>query len=118
MVIEGFQSNVEEFYQLSDCYVFPVAKEDTIVSPLSVLEAMACNLSVITSRCDGLVSFFAEGGGLIYADSEEGFLEAIRRLNGSPLNSPMTRDMISEYSWRHICDRIAFTYESMLNDRR
>jgi len=70
-VIVGYSPEVEQFYQLSDCYVFPVLRGNTIAFPLSVLEAMACNLPVITSRCEGITTFFQEEGGLYFADTED-----------------------------------------------
>ena len=43
--------NIEEFYQASDIYVFPVLSSISAMEfPLSVLEAMSCNLPILTTR--------------------------------------------------------------------
>ena len=53
-VATTYLQNIEEIYQLSDCYVFPVTSETASIEvPLSVLEAMACNIPVITTRYGG-----------------------------------------------------------------
>ena len=55
-------SNIEDIYNLADCYVFPTIQEKACIeSPLSVLEAMACNLPVVTTRFGALASIFGEG---------------------------------------------------------
>jgi len=69
LVITGFQEHIEEWYQLADCYFFPVlSATGSIEVPLSVLEAMACDLPVVTTRYGGLARQFPEGEGLLYGD--------------------------------------------------
>ncbi len=49
-LIDGFQSNMEEIYRLSDVYLFPVEeKKSCIDAPLSALEAAACGIPVVTT---------------------------------------------------------------------
>ena len=43
-------SDIASYYRAADCYVFPVLSgEGAIALPLSVLEAMACNLPVVST---------------------------------------------------------------------
>ena len=49
-LIDRFVPNVEELYQLSDVYLFPVLQtESCIDSPLSALEAAACGIPVVAT---------------------------------------------------------------------
>jgi glycosyltransferase involved in cell wall biosynthesis len=49
-IIDTYIDNIQEIYQLSDAYLFPVKeKENCIDIPLSVLEAASCNIPVITT---------------------------------------------------------------------
>jgi glycosyltransferase involved in cell wall biosynthesis len=49
-IIDTYIENIQEVYQLSDVYLFPVtAGENCIDIPLSVLEAAACNIPVVTT---------------------------------------------------------------------
>ena len=55
---------IHELYQLADVYLFPVQRADAAMEiPLSVLEAMAVNLPIITTPFGRLTELF-EGGRL------------------------------------------------------
>ncbi len=49
-LIDDYIKNIEEIYQLSDIYFFPVVEDGHCIDiPLSCMEAAACNLPVITT---------------------------------------------------------------------
>jgi glycosyltransferase involved in cell wall biosynthesis len=70
-VIDTYVTEIEDIYRLSDAYLF-LAEEETaaIEVPLSVLEAMACNLPVICTPFGGLPDFFEAGDGLFFYGGE------------------------------------------------
>ena len=48
-VIRKYISSMVDIYNLADFYVFPVLRQDgAIETPLSVMEAMACNLPIVS----------------------------------------------------------------------
>jgi glycosyltransferase involved in cell wall biosynthesis len=115
-VILGYVERIEELYALSDIYVFPVKKNRTIAMPLSVLEAMACNLPVVSMKFPGLASFLEEGAGLSFAEDED---ELVRKLSmwlaasGRELK-PETRDQVKDLSWEKISLALNGMYVKML----
>ena len=54
----GFKDDVEEYYNSAKCYVLTSEREG---APIALLEAMACGITPIVSRC-GNVSDILENG--------------------------------------------------------
>lgn len=62
-IIDSYVPCIEELYQLSDVYVFPVEEElNCIDTPLSVLEAAACDLPILTTPYGELEVFRGREG--------------------------------------------------------
>ena len=96
-VIDTYVPNIEDIYRLSDLYLF-LAERDTaaIEMPLSVLEAMACNLPVICTPFGGLRDFFAAGDGLFYWDGQAKLADLIITALSRPAT---TRTLVEPYTW-------------------
>lgn len=112
IVLDGYFPHIEELYQLADCYLFPVFSDRACIGvPLSVLEAMACNLPVVSVRYGNLPRMFEEGQGLTYADTPEGLLLGLKMARNT--NGCHTREKVAGYSWQQIARYILV--ESMKN---
>jgi len=96
-VIDTYIDRIEDIYRLADVYLF-LAEEDTaaIEMPLSVLEAMSCNLPVVTTPFGGLPDFFSEGDGLLYWRGEKAVADAIDAALSMPCN---TRKLVESRTW-------------------
>jgi glycosyltransferase involved in cell wall biosynthesis len=100
LVIDHYVDKIEEIYQLSDLYVFPVMETTgSIGIPLSILEARACGIPVLTSDFASIRHFLGnDGGGIFY--SEPGFfsekIESIKEsgtgFSASPAISRLNTD--------------------------
>ena len=114
IVFNGYYKNIEEIYALADCYIFPVKKGYTILTPLSVMEAMACNLPVITTKFEGLTAIFEEGEGLIFVENEDDILIKLEKLKA---DSPKIRNRgkVLPYSWDNIAKKLVKNYGELLN---
>ena len=100
-VIERFLPHVEEVYRLADVYLFPVEQGTAAIEmPLSVLEAMACNLPVVSTPFGGLVRCFEGVPGVYFAATEEAFGDAVRRALDVPV--PETRKAVENHTWNRI----------------
>ena len=107
-------SHIEQIYLASDCYVFPtVYKKACIETPLSVLEAMACNLPIVSTRFGALPTIFNEGGGLYFAENAENIPQIL--LNVKNEHRPVeTRGKILQYSWNNLTKDLIEIYEGLL----
>lgn len=104
-------SNIEEIYQLSDCYIFPTNNPKACIeTPLSVLEAMACNLPVITTKFGALTRIFKESGGFFFVESDnyDKVIDKIRNFNETNTN-----EMVSHYSWEKLITELISIYKNL-----
>lgn len=113
-VIAGYQPRVEQLYMLADLYVFPVRPGDSLSMPLSVLEAMACNLPVLTTRFSGLEGAFGEGRGLRFVDFTDDMFPAVQQFLASPA-SISTRDQALPFSWSALAERLEEYYTDLVS---
>lgn len=105
IVLDRYLGDIQELYQLADCYLFPVFSDGACIgTPLSVLEAMACNLPVVTVRFGSLPGLFKEGQGLFFADTPEALLTSLGGIERN--DGYQTREKVLTYSWHGIASDI------------
>ncbi len=103
IVFDQYLEAIQEIYQAADCYIFPVSSEmGSIETPLSVLEAMACNLPVVSTRYGGLEDILDQSDswtedGLFLADQPHDLQEMVAQVERNP--AARTRERILKYSW-------------------
>lgn len=114
IVYKGYCKNVNELYALADCYIFPVDKGNSIFMPLSVLEAMSCNLPVISTKFEGLINAFSNGGGLFFEDDVKYYPEILSDIRKGVLEIT-TREKVSKYSWENIAEELTGCYSLLLD---
>ncbi len=97
IVIDEYYQDVHELYQAADCYLFPVSNPTGAVEfPLSVIEACACNLPVLTTRFGALPGIIREGNGFHYYDRVS---EIAARLAEIRQSRPGTAGKVRDFSW-------------------
>jgi glycosyltransferase involved in cell wall biosynthesis len=109
-VVSEYQPQVEHFYQLADAYLFPVQSSMNSISvPLSVLEALACDLPVATTRFGGLMDLFGQEShpGLIFADDTNDLLASVQRLAAAERHP--TRSLVAPFAWDAIATQLLDT---------
>ena len=79
VIFTGYVSNVWEYLQAVDSFVFPSEQESFALAPL---EAMACGLPVVTTRVGELDKIVSEttGGILVEPGDEDGLKKALEQV--------------------------------------
>lgn len=105
IVLDSFLPDIEEIYRSADLFLFPVEHDRAAIGmPLSVLEAMACDLPVVTTPFGGLVRCFEGVPGVYFADTPEGFQDAVlKALTGPPAQ---TREAVEAHSWERLAAEV------------
>jgi len=105
-ILERYIPEIQEVYQLSDLYFFPVeSKSHCIDAPLSALEAAACGKPVVTTEFGELKAFLGKDGFYFLDSFEPDALndrveQALKGQNGH------IRDVVLEYDWNHAVSRL------------
>lgn len=91
-------------YAVADAYVFPVVDPSgSIEFPLTVLEAMACDKPVVSTRFLALPEYLDEGPAFAYIDGTlEGLAAALESVRGKPGN----RERAKAFSWDVVVEQV------------
>ena len=97
-------NNIEELYNIADYYLFPVIRNDAAIeTPLSVLEAMACNIPIITTAFGSLPDQFSEDDNFYFVNSID---EAIGILKNSRIRECKNRDKVKQFTWDEVVRKL------------
>ena len=123
-VIRQYVDDIHKVIASTDCYLFTVRDcaphelppsynhVGVIDCPLSVLEAMSCNVPVVTTAVGALPRMFGKGHGFYYYDGT--LPDAIEKITLALEASPCTRRLVEELTWERIADAWTATYDEYL----
>lgn len=118
LVWDRYIESIQEVYALADCYVFPTPTGvGAIDHPLSVLEAMSCNLPVVTKRFGALPRVFDPGDGLYFVDTDDELETVVERVRCNGVASA-TRAKALDLDWHAIALEIVDLYQDLVSNHR
>ncbi len=125
IVFHQFFKDISPFYKMADFYVFPL--KDTgnkfptsynqigaIDLPLSVLEAMACNLPVISRPFGALPRIFQSGDGLLFCHTDADILNAVKEVSSGLISN--TRQKVLPYNWDGLVEQVEKIYQDIIRN--
>ena len=105
-IIQKHIDNIEEIYQMSDCYIFPVVERSGAVGfPLSVIEAMACNLPVVSMRFEALPYFLTDGNGVYFVSSDAEMVSKVKEISRNCITNDNCLQAM-DFSWARVSEKI------------
>jgi glycosyltransferase involved in cell wall biosynthesis len=103
-LVTGLQPHVDEVYRLADCYVFtPTSTDHGVAVPLSVIEAFASDLPVVSMRFGALQERFGDSPGLRLVDDPCDISAAVADVLAE---SASTKALAADYSWDAVARRV------------
>jgi glycosyltransferase involved in cell wall biosynthesis len=103
IVLDEYTDDIHEIYQAADLYLFPVSERRAALEfPLSVIEASACNLPVLTTRFGALPEILESGSGLEWF---AGVADIPGRIAALRQSEPDTLSKVAGFSWEKMFDR-------------
>ena len=81
--------------------------------PLSVMEAMSCNLPVVSTRFGALPRFIEPGDGIIFIEHGDDFIKELKNVQTGGLEI-RTRDKVVPFAWDNIVARLEDIYMELL----
>jgi len=111
-IIDGYIENISEIYQAVDCYVFPTTyHKGAIDIPLSILEAMSCDLPVITTIFGGLPDVLRDAPkeGFFYFKNYSELERCVRFVKQMDRAAIRTRQLVEKFSWKASAEKVIKT---------
>ncbi|MBI4302331.1 MAG: glycosyltransferase [Chloroflexi bacterium] len=110
IVWHSYIENIEEAYRLADGYVFPTppGSRHAVELPLSVLEAMACNLPIVATKFGALPRLVEEGDGFFWLNGRASLQRQVAAVKEG--TGVKTREKVSSYSWGNVISQLEQFY--------
>lgn len=115
LIWHKYFENIYEVYAMADGYIFPTTdKKGCVEFPLSILEAMSCNLPVVSTEfSDVLNKTFIKTEGLMIVQREEEIVPVIQQMVENE-GTVKTRDAVLPYSWENLACKLESIYLGVL----
>ena len=107
-VVDEYVENIADLYRAANCYVFPVHESgNAIEMPLSILEALACGIPVVSTPFGSLPNWLAAGPAIRYASTDDDLVAGVRAvLEEVPPDPATVAATVSQFSWEALAHRL------------
>lgn len=123
IVVHEYLKDISVLYKAADLYVFPIEDDKTgmpdsynqigaIDLPLSILEAMGCNLPIITTQFGALPRLFNPQDGFVFAQRKELIMDLIQAMPAK-LDAG-TRTMVAPLDWNQVVEGLERRYRMLI----
>ncbi len=104
-VVSEFLPDIEQLYGAADVYLFPTRDQRSSIGvPLSVLEALACGLPVVSTRFEGLPRLFPATPYVRFVSSPEQMTRALAE--APPAGATRARELVEDLDWKLVSARV------------
>jgi len=109
--------NMPALYRQSDILLSATMQEGM---SNAMLEAMACGLPIVTTRCEGVEELIGDNGMVIEEGGAEAIADAVRGLAedgaGYEQMSKAGRSCAEQFSWKSVAEKYLTCYNAVMNE--
>lgn len=111
-IVNNFIENIQHYYQMADVYIFPTVDENNSIEiPLSILEALACGIPVISTRFGGIERLLEGEENILFIDSTEEIIDKVATIKKD--YSKSTRLVTTKYDWKTLVEKLNELYRTI-----
>jgi glycosyltransferase involved in cell wall biosynthesis len=115
-VVREFMPHIERVYGAADVYLFPTRDQRSCIGvPLSVLEALACGLPVVTTRFEGLPRLFPASPYVRFVSTGDQMVRALHDLPSAGQSG--ARKLVEDLDWSTTTARIEHHLSALASGR-
>lgn len=104
-IFREYMPRIEEVYQLSDAYFFPVTEAGNCIDvPLSCLEAASCGIPVISSDYGEMCVLQCKTGFFRFSPEKTALFQLLEEIEGC--DGAMIREAVLSYDWEQGAERL------------
>jgi glycosyltransferase involved in cell wall biosynthesis len=105
-------------YRNNDIFIMSSAHEGM---SNAMLEAMACGLPIVTTRCEGVEELIADNGIVVEQPDPGSMAQAIKSLADDPAKYESMRDAsvsrAKQFTWSRVANQYLECYQTVINNR-
>ena len=102
-LITKYLKNIEEIYQVSDLYIFPVLNErEAIQMPLSILEALSASVPVLSTNFGSINEFLGSKKNNISYFNKHEMNFPFKKINSIINSKSVNKKNYLEFDWKNI----------------
>tara|TARA_B100000965_G_C19570888_1_gene749076 strand:- start:275 stop:1243 length:969 start_codon:yes stop_codon:yes gene_type:complete len=111
-IIHKFIPNIEKYYQAADHYIFPTIDERFCIQiPLSVIEAYACGLNIISTPFGGLPKYLTNNNrNITYTNKINNIINYIKH---NKRKENLNTQIINKFNWINISNDLVNFYQKL-----
>lgn len=102
VLISDYIENIGEIYQMLDAYIFPVKTDNAVIEfPLSIVEAMSCNIPILSTKFGSIPKYFNENEYFNFFDTADELIKKTDLLfSQTNLNDCTNRaQIVDNFTW-------------------
>lgn len=111
----GYVSNVEDYYRMSDCFIFPSLREGI---PSAIMEAMAIGVPILASNIRGVCDLINDNSVLFSPNDEKEIAHKIIQVLSKTHSLNDYDDVLDEYSLDNVVSELKTIYAYCMNNIR